>query len=86
MFPIRTLSKRWHVSPASVFRIRRDDPDYREIMVEFDVGGVTMGDEDREALYIARKRERAEAVKAAAAQPLKRRVGRPRKNQLPPAA
>lgn len=79
MFPIRELAQRLNVSKPTGYRIRRDDPDYRELVVEYAVGGVTMADEDRLAAYVARKRERAEAEKLAAAKPPKRPVGRPRK-------
>jgi hypothetical protein len=79
MFPVRELSMRLQVSKPTVFRIRRSDPDYLELVVEYDIGGVTMADEDRLEAYVARKRERAEADKIATAQPLKRKPGRPRK-------
>ena len=74
------------MSKPTAYRICRDDPDYLELVIEYDVGGVTMADEDRLEAYVTRKRERAEAEKSAAAQPPKRKPGRPRKIHSPIAA
>ena len=66
-FPLRNLHHRLNVSKSSAQRLRRNDPDWRELVTEFDVAGVTMADEDDIERCLARKRERGEAAEAAAA-------------------
>jgi hypothetical protein len=76
-FPLRNLHHRLNVSKSSANRARRDDPDWKELVTEYDVAGVTMADEDAIERYLARKRERGEAAKQQP--PVRRKRGRPPK-------
>jgi len=76
-FPLRNLHHRLNVSKSSAQRLRRNDPDWRELVVEFDIGGVAMADDDDIDRYLARKRERGEAAKQQP--PVRRKRGRPPK-------
>jgi hypothetical protein len=65
------------VSKSGAQRIRRNDPDWRELVTEYDIGGVMMADDGAVERYLARKRERGEAAKQLP--PVRRKRGRPPK-------
>ena len=74
----RDLWKLWKVGQSTAYAIRRTDLDYAANVVEFDVGGVPqITDEDNDKFLAAKRKRTIDA--AAAAAPVKRRPGRPRK-------
>jgi hypothetical protein len=81
-FPTRKLPERWRISKSSANRVRKDDPDYRELVTEYEVGGVTMVDDEALARFDARKLERGEIAKQRS--PVKRKRGRPPKVRVAP--
>lgn len=78
--PVRDLARRLKISKSSAQRLRRDDPDYKELCVEYDIAGVTMLDDASIERFLARKRERGEAAKQQTRVPRKR--GRPPKLRI----
>ena len=78
-FPLRNLHRRLNIS-KSIQRLRRHDADWHELVVEFDLAGVTMADDDDIERFLARKRERGEAAKQQP--PVQRKRGRPPKVRI----
>ena len=78
--PLRNLHRLLNISKSSAQRLRRNDPDWIELVVEYDLGGVLMADTDEIERFIARKRERGEAAKLQP--PVKRKRGRPPKVRI----